>query len=75
MDILNDIKLTEALTRCKLHAKYSVGIMFDNNDLTIYTVGGKKKFSGTYEKGKTLADKFNIGKIYTSLDDILRNDD
>lgn len=25
-------------------------IMFDSNDLTIYTVGGKKKFSGTYEK-------------------------
>ena len=32
-------------------------------------------FSRTYEKGKALADKFNIGKIYTSLDDMLEDDD
>ena len=32
-------------------------------------------FSRTYEKGKAMADKFNIGKIYTSLDDMLADDD
>ena len=32
-------------------------------------------FSRTYEKGKALADKFNIGKIYTSLDDMLDDKD
>ena len=31
-------------------------------------------FSRTYEKGKVLADKFNIDKIYTSLDDMLKDD-
>ncbi len=32
-------------------------------------------FSRTYEKGKALADKFNIGKVYTSLDDMLADED
>ena len=31
-------------------------------------------FSRTYEKGKVLADKFGIDKIYTSLDDMLEDD-
>ena len=32
-------------------------------------------FSRTYEKGKALADKFSISKIYTSLDDMLQDKD
>ena len=28
-------------------------------------------FSRTYDKGKALADKFHIPKVYTSLDDML----
>ena len=32
-------------------------------------------FSKTYEKGKALANKFNIGKVYTSLDDMLADKD
>ena len=32
-------------------------------------------FSRTYDKGKALADKFNIPKVYTSLDDMLADDE
>ena len=32
-------------------------------------------FSRTYEKGKVFADKFHIPNIYTSLDDMLKNED
>lgn len=32
-------------------------------------------FSRTYDKGKALADKFHIPKVYTSLDDMLNDDE
>ena len=32
-------------------------------------------YSRTYEKGQVLAQKFNISKIYTSLDDMLADED
>ena len=35
----------------------------------------KALFSRTFEKGKALAEKFNIDKVYTSLDDMLADED
>lgn len=44
------------------------------NMTAVKGVDCKAIFSRTYEKGKTLADKFNISQIYTSLEDMLADE-